>query len=81
MPITPTGPRPAQYPSFWVNSASGIEFEIRMGSIVYSNQDADDALQSLVNHLAAWPDHDPSQAIQAIVIGEAGNILTPDDPE
>lgn len=56
MPINPTPSTGQPDYQVWVTGPDDVEFKIVVASQIHTEPHADAALQSLVNHLAEWPD-------------------------
>lgn len=56
MPISNTPSFGGASYSVWLVGPNDVEFEVKVVSMIHTEANADAAIQSLVNHLAEWPD-------------------------
>lgn len=67
MPISPTPSIGTAVYQVWVTGPNDVEFRVEVASQIHTEANADAAIQSLVNHLAEWPD--------LVSIGQAGKVV------
>lgn len=78
MPISTTPSIGTAVYQVWVTGPNDVEFRVEVASQIHTEANADAAIQSLVNHLAGWPDLVAiSQAGKSVPNGYA---ITPDTP-
>lgn len=56
MPTNPTPSTSSPLYRIWVIGPNDVEFQIDLGSQIHTEPNGEEAVQSLVNHLAEWPD-------------------------
>lgn len=77
MPIDPTGTPGQRSWSLNVTGPDNVEFQVQVYAAISTETQADDVTQSLVNHLAEWPD---LVALTAVKIMPQAHAITPDGP-
>ena len=81
MPIDPTGtPGGSTYDIAIFQHDNGVEFKVNLASIIPLDEgDQDEAYQSLINHLNAWPDLATSTTVTGVKVESESHAITPDE--